>query len=221
MEFSTKKNQSCESVADDTGAILLLTTAEKLFAEHGLEAVSTRLIAREAGQKNHSALQYHFGSKDGLIEAILNYRITPINKERLRRLELFKNRGEVMSVKKLVEIFVYPFSEELLKPNNESVYVSTLAQLYAYQRGRDLFLKNRDRNRAMFEITTLMIKSLKPLPLSIIHLRLQLMGRQTMNAIAEWDEARRSKAIDLDEDSLKWRTENLINFIVGGLQAKI
>ena len=72
----------------------------------------------------------------------------------------------------------------------------------------------------MFEITTLMIKVLKPLPLPIIHLRLQFMGRQTMNAIAEWDEARRSKAIELDEDSLNWRTENLVNFIVGGLQTK-
>lgn len=220
MELGFKKNKSLEFDVKDTGALLLLKTAERLFAEHGLEAVSTRLISREAGQKNHSALQYHFGSKDGLIEAILNHRITPINKERLRRLELLKNRGEIISVKKLVEIFVYPFSEELLKPNDDSIYVSTLAQLYSYQRGRDLFLKNRERNRAMFEITTLMIKVLKPLPLPIIHLRLQFMGRQTMNAIAEWDEARRSKAIELDEDSLNWRTENLINFIVGGLQTK-
>ena len=220
MENSLKKNKIFDFDTKDSCALLILRSAEKLFAEHGLEAVSTRMISREAGQKNHSALQYHFGSKEGLIEAILNYRITPINEERLRRLELLKNKGEVISVKNLVEIFVYPFSEELLKPNNDSIYVSTLAQLYAYQRGRDLFLKNRERNRAMFEITTLMIKALKPLPLQIIHLRLQLMGRQTMNAMAEWDEARRSKAIDLDKDSLTWRTENLINFIVGGLQAK-
>ena len=72
----------------------------------------------------------------------------------------------------------------------------------------------------MFEITSLMIKSLKPLPLPVIHLRLQLMGRQTMTAIAEWDEARRINAIELDAESLKWRTENLIDFIVGGLMAK-
>ena len=216
----TRKILDLNSDNVESGAMALLTAAERLFAAQGLEAVSTRMIAKEAGHKNHSALQYHFGSRDGLIEAILNYRITPINQERLRRLDLLQHRGEVVTVRKLTEVFVRPFSEELLKPADDSIYVSTLAQLYAYQPGRELFQKNRDRNRAMFEITSLMIKSLKPLPLPVIHLRLQLMGRQTMTAIAEWDEARRINAIELDAESLKWRTENLIDFIVGGLMAK-
>jgi AcrR family transcriptional regulator len=194
----------------ESGAALLLKTAERLFAEHGLEAVSTRMIAREAGQKNPSALQYHFGNRDGLIEAILNYRLTPINQERLRRLDALQHRGDVE-----------PFAEELLKPVEDTSYVSLLAQLYAYQPGRDLFQKNRERNRAMFELTSLMIKALKPLPLAVIHFRLQLMGRQSMTAIAEWDEARRNQSIDLDAKSLRWRTDNLIDFIVGGLQAQV
>jgi AcrR family transcriptional regulator len=205
----------------ESGAALLLKTAERLFAEHGLEAVSTRMIAREAGQKNPSALQYHFGNRDGLIEAILNYRLTPINQERLRRLDALQHRGDVVTVKRLTEVFVEPFAEELLKPVEDTSYVSLLAQLYAYQPGRDLFQKNRERNRAMFELTSLMIKALKPLPLAVIHFRLQLMGRQSMTAIAEWDEARRNQSIDLDAKSLRWRTDNLIDFIVGGLQAQV
>ncbi len=201
------------------GAAVLLKTAERLFAELGLEAVSTRMISREAGQKNHSALQYHFGSRDGLIEAILNYRLTPINQERLRRLNALQHRGDTVTVRKLTEVFVEPFAEELLKPIEDSCYVSLLAQLYAYQPGRDLFQKNRERKRALHELNALMIKVLKPLPLSVVHLRLQLMGRQTMTAIAEWDEARRNQSIELDAKSLRWRTDNLVDFIVGGLQA--
>jgi len=198
---------------------VLLKTAERLFAELGLEAVSTRMISREAGQKNHSALQYHFGSRDGLIEAILNYRLTPINQERLRRLNALQHRGDTVTVRKLTEVFVEPFAEELLKPIEDSCYVSLLAQLYAYQPGRVLFQKNRGRKRALHELNAMMIKVLKPLPLSVVHLRLQLMGRQTMTAIAEWDEARRNQSIELDAKSLRWRTDNLVDFIVGGLQA--
>ena len=87
----TRKILDFNSDNVESGAMALLMAAERLFAAQGLEAVSTRMIAKEAGHKNHSALQYHFGSRDGLIEAILNYRITPINQERLRRLDLLQH----------------------------------------------------------------------------------------------------------------------------------
>jgi AcrR family transcriptional regulator len=202
------------------GAKHLLLTAERLFSEQGIESVSTRMISRESGQKNHSALQYHFGSRDGLIEAILNYRISPVNQERSRRLTLLKRRGRNIDVEQLVRIFVEPFSEELLKPLSETAYVSLLAQLYSYQRGRELFAKNKERTRALHDITALLIRALEPMEVPVIHLRLQLLGRQTITAIAEWDDARRNHSIELDETAWRWRTDNLIEFLVGGLTAK-
>ena len=60
----------------------LLDTAEKLFLAHGLDDVSLRTIVREAGQRNQSALQYHFGSRDGLIAAILNRRMQQLEARR-------------------------------------------------------------------------------------------------------------------------------------------
>jgi AcrR family transcriptional regulator len=45
----------------------LLDTAERLFATHGLHAVSLRTINTEAGARNVSAAHYHFGSKTGVI----------------------------------------------------------------------------------------------------------------------------------------------------------
>ncbi|MBT8148695.1 MAG: hypothetical protein KJO24_02110, partial [Gammaproteobacteria bacterium] len=75
------------------------------------------------------------------------------------------------------------------------------------------------RARALHDITSLLVKKLAPLPVSVIHLRLQFMGRQTINAIAEWDEARRRHAIELDKPALEWRTVNLVDFLVAGLTA--
>lgn len=64
----------------------ILDVAERLFAENGPSAVSTRAIASVAGV-NTAALNYHFGSKDQLFEEMFQRRVAPINEQRLRLLE--------------------------------------------------------------------------------------------------------------------------------------
>lgn len=49
----------------------ILTTAERLFAEHGLNVVSNRQISEAAGQGNNAAVGYHFGTKADLVRAVL------------------------------------------------------------------------------------------------------------------------------------------------------
>ena len=49
----------------------LLRAGERLFAERGIHQVPLREINALAGQRNASALHYHFGSRDGLVNAIL------------------------------------------------------------------------------------------------------------------------------------------------------
>ena len=50
----------------------LLRAGERLFAEQGIHQVRLREINALAGQRNSSALHYHFGSREGLVEAILS-----------------------------------------------------------------------------------------------------------------------------------------------------
>lgn len=52
----------------------LMTAAERLFAEHGLSAVSNRQIAEAAGQRNNTVVAYHFGSKRELVRAMMTHR---------------------------------------------------------------------------------------------------------------------------------------------------
>ncbi|QQQ79183.1 TetR family transcriptional regulator [Saccharothrix sp. 6-C] len=49
----------------------ILATAERLFAERGLYAVSNRQISAAAGQGNNTAVGYHFGAKADLVRAIM------------------------------------------------------------------------------------------------------------------------------------------------------
>jgi AcrR family transcriptional regulator len=64
----------------------LVLTAERLFAQYGINGVSLRQISLEAGNGNNSAVSYHFGSRDGLIQAIFENRLIEMSD---RRAELF------------------------------------------------------------------------------------------------------------------------------------
>src|SRR5439155_5960126 len=61
----------------------MILAAERLFAERGIGAVSLREIGSAAGQRNNGAAQYHFGTKRGLVDAIVEYRMQPINERRV------------------------------------------------------------------------------------------------------------------------------------------
>jgi AcrR family transcriptional regulator len=49
----------------------LLDAAARAFAEHGVFNASLLDITRQAGQRNRGALHYHFGSRDGVLCAVL------------------------------------------------------------------------------------------------------------------------------------------------------
>ncbi len=64
----------------------LLDAAEQLFARQGCANTSLRAITARA-EANLAAVNYHFGSKDGLMAAMLDRRLTPFNKKRVELLE--------------------------------------------------------------------------------------------------------------------------------------
>jgi AcrR family transcriptional regulator len=64
----------------------ILDSAEYLFSEHGMNGASLRTIVAHAGV-NTAAVHYHFGSKQGLLEAVFARRILPMAEERLKLLD--------------------------------------------------------------------------------------------------------------------------------------
>jgi AcrR family transcriptional regulator len=90
----------------------MIVTAERLFAERGVGAVSLREIGAAAGQRNNSAAQYHFGSKQGLVDAVVEYRMAPINDRRLQLLADLDAEARAADLRALVEALVEPFAEQ-------------------------------------------------------------------------------------------------------------
>src|SRR3546814_7480665 len=87
-----------------TAAPRILQAAEDCFGEHGIDAVSLRQIAIAAGQGNTAAVQYHFGSKEGLLEAIFQHRPPAIDQRRKGPIEKLvpPHRPPVRSLLKII-----------------------------------------------------------------------------------------------------------------------
>lgn len=84
----------------------ILDAAELLFMAHGLDATTLRMITSEA-RVNLAAVNYHFGSKEALIEEMFRRRLTWLNEERLRELERLETmaQGAPLKPRQIVEAF--------------------------------------------------------------------------------------------------------------------
>ncbi len=91
----------------------VLDAAERLFAEHGIQGASMREITRAAGV-NLAAINYHFGTKHGLIAAVLIRRLAPLNQRRLALLnEVERSAGnKPPKLELILEAMIRPAVEE-------------------------------------------------------------------------------------------------------------
>lgn len=87
----------------------LLEAAEELFIEHGYEAMSLRQITAQAGA-NLAAVNYHFGSKEALVQELLTQRLDRLNEERLQLLATCEQEygDRTMDVSTVLSILFVP-----------------------------------------------------------------------------------------------------------------
>jgi AcrR family transcriptional regulator len=89
--MSTKGNKHAERSARTRRRFI--EAGQKLFAARSIDSVSLNEITVAAGQKNRNALQYHFGSREGLLQAIVDTHATRVHELRRPYLEEHPNNG--------------------------------------------------------------------------------------------------------------------------------
>ncbi len=90
----------------------ILDSAERLFAEHGVDATSLRSIIEDA-RVNLAAIHYHYHSKQDLLDAVLMRRLEPVNR---LRLEMLYSCGEKPTLEAVLEAFYAPALRVKSKP---------------------------------------------------------------------------------------------------------
>jgi len=119
-------------VRGEATRLLILVAAERLFAEHGISAVPLRDIGIAAGQKNHAAVQYHFGDRDALVRALMEFRGTESESVRTEIVTGLMVGGSVPVVADVVGAFVRPLAVHLAPDNH---YLAFLSRLITEQGG--------------------------------------------------------------------------------------
>jgi AcrR family transcriptional regulator len=101
-----------KGIADPTSAdtkTRILDAAELLFMEHGFEATSLRSLT-SAASVNLAAVNYHFGSKEELFQAVLTRRLDPMNQERIDLLERVEREvpGKPVTCERILSAMLIP-----------------------------------------------------------------------------------------------------------------
>jgi len=86
----------------------ILDVAEELFSEQGFDRVSIRDITKKA-EVNLAAINYHFGSKEDLIEAIFEREVIPVNEARIDALDAVERSSKKdPKLEAILEAFIRP-----------------------------------------------------------------------------------------------------------------
>lgn len=105
----TAENSAEKTVEPADTKSRILDAAEELFMEHGFEATSLRLITTAAAV-NLAAVNYHFGSKEELFQAVLTRRLDPMNRDRMQLLSNFElaAAGKALTCEKILAAMFIP-----------------------------------------------------------------------------------------------------------------
>lgn len=119
----------------------LIEAAERLFAEHGIDAVSLREINRASGAKNAIAVQYHFSDRAGVVRAILDKHMPDVESRRHAMLDQYEAEREVAAaddgvgrdrdaeIRTLAAALVRPLAAKLADPDGGPAFLQIYADL--------------------------------------------------------------------------------------------
>lgn len=115
----------------------LILAAEALFGEYGFDAVPLRDICKAAEQRNSTVVQYHFGDKLGLLDAIFEYRASQIDPIRRQMIAQARAAGQLGDVKTLLRLAMEP-EFEICRREGSFHYIGATIYYMLYQRPRGI-----------------------------------------------------------------------------------
>lgn len=198
----------------------ILDAAEALFAEQGFATTSLRAITAAAGA-NLAAVNYHFGSKDGLIREVYARRIEPLNRNRLARLAALEAAGAPPGAAAILEAFIVPTLETCADPARGGArFARLLGRMYAESSAplrefiHGLYVETLDRYKEA------LARALPQLPRVELYWRLHFVLGVLSYTMAGTDMMKLISDCRLDDPAdIEALLSRLLPFLTAGLEA--
>lgn len=197
----------------------LLAAAERLFAEHGFDVVSVRDIT-QAVKGNVAAVNYHFGSREALVNLVMSRCLGPINEERLARLAVLEERlgVGVVSVGEVVEALVLPVVERMQESRmSELLYCRLVGRAFGSLAGLPADIE-RQCGEVLARTRRLLSRLLPEVPAEELVWRIHFMAGGMLHTLTHREDLVRLAEGAAGKPDLALTAERFVRFAVAGLE---
>jgi AcrR family transcriptional regulator len=192
----------------------ILAAAERLYAEHGMFAVSNRQVSEAAGQGNNAAVGYHFGTKADLVRAIERKHRGPVEELRERMVSDLLASGGSGELRDWVACLVRPLTDHLADLGNPTWYARFAAQVMTDPAYYNIVVKDALTSESLVQVIDGINRCLPELPIEV-RVERNLMARNLlMHTCAERE---RAMAAGASVPGSSWQAAGtgLIDAVVG------
>ncbi|CAM4177827.1 DNA-binding transcriptional repressor AcrR [Mycobacterium basiliense] len=191
----------------------ILNAAERLFAEHGVFAVSNRQVSEAAGQGNNAAVGYHFGTKTDLVRAIEQKHRGPVELLRQQMVAEVQEKRDA-AMRDWVACLVRPLTEHLEDLGNPTWYARFAAQAMTDPAYHNIVVKDALSSPSLVQVIDGINGCLPDLPVDVRFERNLMARNLLMHTCADLE---RALAAGTSVPRPSWRAAatGLIDAIVG------
>jgi AcrR family transcriptional regulator len=197
----------------------ILAAAEELFARTGVARTSLRAITALA-RVNLAAVNYHFGSKDGLVEEVYRRRLEPLNRARLANLDRLEKRARKPSLEAILEAFMTPVASLARDPaQGGPTVMRLLGQTHAEAEAPFKAWFAGEYRRVLERYHAALCRALPGLPPEDVRWRLQFLVGALTYPVAERQLVELVSGEAIDPQDVNLVVERLLPFVAAGFRA--
>lgn len=195
----------------------LLDVAEKMFAEQGFDAVSVRALTTEA-EANLAAVNYHFGSKEALIEAVVARHVEPVNRRRVELLEQIDTAGERCG-EEIAAAFLDPVLEAARDQSDDNRFCKLMSRCLATRDDRISEVVVRQFPDVLARFVSVIRACYPAMSPDTAMMRLLFMAGAMAHSLFHHDKLAMVSEGRCEVPSLETLREELVQFLAAGLKA--